>query len=224
MGPERFEIIMNGPPGQPAPKEEFAQCQTRVFDRLEAMGLRLSPRPGRASLTTPTDFAARFPGSDGSLYGRSPAGMMAAFQRPTARTKIPGALPGGGRDPSGGGGADGLPLRPARGRGDQHRPCFDIDVPSDGYAWWYVDGISADHRRAITIIGFIGSVFSPWYRWSGRRDPSQSLLSQRGDLRARRALDDDRSRTLRAAAVGRSDRDRAVFDGLGGWATGDPGQ
>ena len=102
-GPERFEIIMNGPPGQPAPKEEFAQCQTRVFDRLEAMGLRLSPRPGRASLTTPTDFAARFPGSDGSLYGRSPAGMMAAFQRPTARTKIPGLyLAGGGTHPGAG--------------------------------------------------------------------------------------------------------------------------
>ena len=102
-GVERFEIIMNGPPGQPAPKEEFAQCQTRVFDRLEAMGLRLSPRPGRASLTTPTDFAARFPGSDGSLYGRSPAGMMAAFQRPTARTKIPGLyLAGGGTHPGAG--------------------------------------------------------------------------------------------------------------------------
>ena len=22
------------------------------------------------------------------------------------------------------------------------------------------------------MIGFIGSVFSPWYRWSGRRDPA----------------------------------------------------
>ncbi|MEM8728424.1 MAG: carotenoid 1,2-hydratase [Pseudomonadota bacterium] len=25
--------------------------------------------------------------------------------------------------------------------------------------------------RAISIIAFIGSVFSPWYRWSGRKDP-----------------------------------------------------
>jgi len=44
-------------------------------------------------------------------------------------------------------------------------------VPPDGYAWWYVDGISDDGARAISIIGFIGSVFSPWYRWSGRRNP-----------------------------------------------------
>jgi carotenoid 1,2-hydratase len=45
-------------------------------------------------------------------------------------------------------------------------------VPPDGYAWWYVDGISDDGERAISIIGFIGSVFSPWYRWSGRRNPA----------------------------------------------------
>ncbi len=102
-GPERFEIIMNGPPGQPAPMEEFVTCQTRIFDRLEAMGLKLWPRPGRASLTTPQDFAERFPGSDGSLYGRSPAGMMAAFRRPTARTRIPGLyLAGGGVHPGAG--------------------------------------------------------------------------------------------------------------------------
>jgi carotenoid 1,2-hydratase len=34
-----------------------------------------------------------------------------------------------------------------------------------------VDGISDDGERAISVIAFIGSVFSPWYRWSGRRDP-----------------------------------------------------
>lgn len=44
-------------------------------------------------------------------------------------------------------------------------------MPPDGYAWWYIDGISADGSRAISIIAFIGSVFSPWYRWSGRKDP-----------------------------------------------------
>ncbi|MEM8802979.1 MAG: carotenoid 1,2-hydratase, partial [Pseudomonadota bacterium] len=31
--------------------------------------------------------------------------------------------------------------------------------------------MSADGTRAVSIIAFIGSVFSPWYRWSGRRDP-----------------------------------------------------
>lgn len=27
-------------------------------------------------------------------------------------------------------------------------------------------------RRAISVIGFVGSVFSPWYAWSGRRNPA----------------------------------------------------
>ncbi|MFO7806729.1 MAG: carotenoid 1,2-hydratase [Paracoccaceae bacterium] len=31
--------------------------------------------------------------------------------------------------------------------------------------------MSADGHRAVSVIGFIGSVFSPWYAWSGRRDP-----------------------------------------------------
>ncbi|MEM6888216.1 MAG: carotenoid 1,2-hydratase [Pseudomonadota bacterium] len=29
--------------------------------------------------------------------------------------------------------------------------------------------------RAVSVIGFIGSVFSPWYRWSGRRDPQNNV-------------------------------------------------
>ncbi|WP_094019434.1 carotenoid 1,2-hydratase [Maliponia aquimaris] len=30
-------------------------------------------------------------------------------------------------------------------------------------------------RRAVSVIAFIGSVFSPWYRWSGRRDPDNHV-------------------------------------------------
>ena len=47
-----------------------------------------------------------------------------------------------------------------------------MTVAPDGYAWWYVDGVSDDGLRAVSVIGFIGSVFSPWYAWSGRRDPA----------------------------------------------------
>jgi carotenoid 1,2-hydratase len=99
---------------------------------------------------------------------------------------------GGGRGASGGGRADGGPVRPARGRGDAGGPAFDITVDADGYAWWYVDGVSDDGTRAVSVIGFIGSVFSPWYRWSGRRVAAKSLLHQRGDLRPRRPLHHDR--------------------------------
>lgn len=46
---------------------------------------------------------------------------------------------------------------------------FDRAVPQDGYAWWYVDALSDDGRHGITIIAFIGTVFSPWYALARRR-------------------------------------------------------
>ncbi|MDX2224748.1 MAG: carotenoid 1,2-hydratase, partial [Rhodospirillaceae bacterium] len=50
-------------------------------------------------------------------------------------------------------------------------PAFDAAVPAGGYRWWYLDAISDDGRFALTLIAFVGSVFSPYYAWSGRRDP-----------------------------------------------------
>jgi carotenoid 1,2-hydratase len=51
-------------------------------------------------------------------------------------------------------------------------PDFSIGVPLDGYAWWYVDAISDDGAHALTVIGFIGSVFSPYYKWARRKGPA----------------------------------------------------
>jgi carotenoid 1,2-hydratase len=77
--------------------------------------------------------------------------------------------------PSGTGSADGGPVRAARGRGDHAGPRFDLRVDDDGYAWWYLDGISDDGRYGVTVIGFIGSVFSPYYRWAGRKHPENHI-------------------------------------------------
>ena len=46
---------------------------------------------------------------------------------------------------------------------------FERPVPEGGYRWWYVDGFSDCGRFGITIIGFIGSVFSPYYYRARRR-------------------------------------------------------
>ena len=51
---------------------------------------------------------------------------------------------------------------------------FDAVVPRDGYRWWYLDAFSDDGNSALTIIVFIGSVFSPYYfraRRANRGDP-----------------------------------------------------
>ena len=103
---ERFEIIMNGAPVSGPQKDsakEYELCRHRTFQTLRNMNLDFDITPDRLSLITPADFAARFPGSDGSLYGRSPHGMLATFQRPTVRSKIGGLyLAGGGIHPGAG--------------------------------------------------------------------------------------------------------------------------
>jgi carotenoid 1,2-hydratase len=40
---------------------------------------------------------------------------------------------------------------------------FDQAVPRRGYRWWYLDALSDDGQHGITVIAFIGTVFSPWY-------------------------------------------------------------
>ena len=104
--PERFEIILNAPPApdnQHVSQQESDQCQKLIFNRLAAFGLTFSPVPDKTTLTGPDTFSALFPASNGSLYGRSPAGMMAALARPTARTKMKGLyLVGGGTHPGAG--------------------------------------------------------------------------------------------------------------------------
>ncbi|MEO0676499.1 MAG: 1-hydroxycarotenoid 3,4-desaturase CrtD [Pseudomonadota bacterium] len=105
---ERFEIIMNAAPlsqnmGRAPTAEEKDACRQRTHQTLAQFGLTFDDWPPDRALTTPTEWEALFPGSAGSLYGQSPHGMMAAFARPTARTKIPGLyLVGGGAHPGAG--------------------------------------------------------------------------------------------------------------------------
>jgi carotenoid 1,2-hydratase len=49
---------------------------------------------------------------------------------------------------------------------------FNRPVPAGGYAWWYVDAVSDDGVQAITLIAFVGSVFSPYYAWANRKAPA----------------------------------------------------
>jgi 1-hydroxycarotenoid 3,4-desaturase len=99
----RFEIILNAPPGLTHTSEEKLACLTHILQRLGQFGLTFDPAPTPDALTMPMDFDQMFPASQGSLYGRSPAGMMAAFKRPHTRTKVPGLyLTGGGAHPGAG--------------------------------------------------------------------------------------------------------------------------
>lgn len=102
-GPERFEIIMNAPAKTRQPMGEIAQCRARTFPQLARFGLSFDQPPPDTALTTPAGFAALHPGSQGAIYGRSPQGTLASFQRPGARTRLPGLyLAGGGAHPGAG--------------------------------------------------------------------------------------------------------------------------
>lgn len=101
---ERFEIIANAPATDTTsqPKDLLLWHQ-KILTRLSNFGIHFSPEPDQTTVTCPQTFADLFPASMGALYGQSPHGLMAAFQRPTARTSIRGLyLCGGGTHPGAG--------------------------------------------------------------------------------------------------------------------------
>ena len=96
-GPERLLLLVNAPadgPERPTPPE-IERCVTNLLAKLATHGLTLTE--AQAPVTTgPAEFSALFPGTKGALYGRASRGSTATFQRPAARTAIPGLYLAGG--------------------------------------------------------------------------------------------------------------------------------
>lgn len=44
-----------------------------------------------------------------------------------------------------------------------------------GYAWWYLDALTDDGQHGLTLIAFLGSVFSPYYARARRRGDADPL-------------------------------------------------
>ncbi len=80
-------------------------------------------------------------------------------------------------------------------------------MTAGGYVWWYIDALSDDGEHGLTIIAFVGSVFSPYYALSrriGDADPENHValnvalygrrghrwaMTERGRGRLRRSRD-----------------------------------
>lgn len=87
---------------------------------------------------------------------------------PERKPELRGPLPGDGA----------RALQPAGLSFGERGPRLDQEVPPGGYAWWYLDALSDDRQVGLTIIAFVGCVFSPFYfraRQEGAADPNRHL-------------------------------------------------
>lgn len=97
--PERLFCIINAP--ATGDHERFTEtdiepCIRQIMSLLSRGGLQVTATPENCRITSPRDFELRFPGTGGALYGRATHGALATFQRPGARTAVPGLYLAGG--------------------------------------------------------------------------------------------------------------------------------
>lgn len=96
-GPERLMLLVNAPPIGDAyhfGHGETARCERNAMELMTACGLTIEP--SETVTTTPSDFAAMFPGTGGALYGPASHGANASFRRATAKTALKGLYLAGG--------------------------------------------------------------------------------------------------------------------------------
>lgn len=96
---ERLLCLVNAPPRGDQFKPdatEVARCETNAFALLARAGLRVTASAAKTVVTTPSGFEQLFPATGGALYGRNVHGWQASFQRPGARTRLPGLYLAGG--------------------------------------------------------------------------------------------------------------------------------
>ena len=124
-----------------------------------------------ASSAHPDGFFGALPGDGWSPLWTGLARVGGKLPAPRQPDRDPWALLRGRGDASWRGRADGRLVGETGERSRAVRPWFDAAVPPQGYRWWYVDALSNDGAFGLTIIGFIGSVFSPYYKKSGRSIP-----------------------------------------------------
>ena len=91
---ERLFMLVNAPP-QPMSEQVVADVAERTLSHLGRHGVVLEGIDS-AVMTTPTDFAERFPGSSGAIYGWPTHGWSGSFRRTGSRGKIGGLYLAGG--------------------------------------------------------------------------------------------------------------------------------
>lgn len=96
---ERLLMIVNAPAtgdARPFTPEELTRCEAQTFTQMARCGLQVDRRPEHTLMTTPQDFDRLFPATGGALYGQASHGWVASFNRPGARSRLPGLYLAGG--------------------------------------------------------------------------------------------------------------------------------
>jgi 1-hydroxycarotenoid 3,4-desaturase len=93
---ERLLVLVNAPADSDLTGPHLDSIEARSFGLMRESGLTISRAPGDAIITGPRDFAALFPHSGGSLYGRANHGALGSFQRSGSRSALPGLYLAGG--------------------------------------------------------------------------------------------------------------------------------
>lgn len=97
--PERLFCLINAPSAgdkRAFGEKEIDLCEQQMDAHLRRCGLTIASEPDQKIVTTPADFAERFPATGGALYGMASHGWQASFQRPGIRTKMKGLYLAGG--------------------------------------------------------------------------------------------------------------------------------
>lgn len=94
-GAEPLFLLVNAPP-RPLDPHEAEQIERRSFDLLRRHGLQIASQASTRRITTPSDFARLFPGSEGAIYGWPTHGWSGSFRRQGSRARLPGLYFAGG--------------------------------------------------------------------------------------------------------------------------------
>jgi 1-hydroxycarotenoid 3,4-desaturase len=127
-GHERLLCLINAPANGDEPdalsESALRACERGALSRLAEAGLPLQWSDASMRRCTPADFARRYPGSGGAIYGRAPHGWRASFVRAAARSAVPGlSLAGGSVHPG-----PGVPMAALSGRLAAQRACEDLGL------------------------------------------------------------------------------------------------
>jgi 1-hydroxycarotenoid 3,4-desaturase len=93
QSPERVFLLVNAPPRALTP-DALDAVEDRLYEVLGRHGLELHVQAMQR--TGPADWADRFPGSSGAIYGWPTHGWRGSFRRSGSRSRIPGLYLAGG--------------------------------------------------------------------------------------------------------------------------------